>query len=343
MLDLWYTSRPKKFERRLKKAGNARVSRLRGVKERSPYPRSTTIFRGVESSIMAGEDGRERALTIDAMQSHIMSLTPSIVLAQWNDVVELRNMRERADVSKQDAEADAAKADASEQDASGQNAAKQDASKPSTAPIKPLLYSHMFILDRLFFRGNLERWITLEWDDTMVGRTGYTMIWPNVPYARMRICPTKLPDGGYDRDDILETLLHEMLHVVERLPGNAGRTDPLTQVHQMGFSGHGPMWRAMAAKIESLANGLLYRKSRPWDMGIHTGHIGELTAVAKINPSRFGNCSNLNFDLIHGWTEPASGIIDVERRWFNITVQWKRNGYIPCRGHPEDEPCLLEN
>ncbi|KAL8850614.1 MAG: hypothetical protein Q9221_004484 [Calogaya cf. arnoldii] len=195
------------------------------------------------------------------------------------------------------------------------------------------LVYHMLSFDAIFFDSQLQRWISrIEWDENMNPTTdGVTETYWE---AQIRIRPQKLLNGEYDYSAILDTLLHEMLHVMNCLVLAEGSTGLSQTVHMLGFAGHGPKFRAMGAKIQALANGLLFKRevfmqSEPQDLGLRRRnapstkspggwhlnvlayggpHKLELQAIAQSDPSTLGGVEDWDFDEIQGKDTPYDAI-----------------------------------
>ncbi|KAL8673798.1 MAG: hypothetical protein Q9168_001810 [Polycauliona sp. 1 TL-2023] len=305
MLTLW-TQDPEKLERKLRKAAELRESKLFAIVHGLPLP-ATTDSSG-EPPITQGGGDQPRAMTLQDMYHHIMGLSRSKVSANWEDVIRLWN--------------------------------EQEGKWRRARVTEPNLYTHMLFFDMIFFERQLQRRITLEWDNTLVGEHGVCTTQPHTGISKIAIRPRGI-DCWYDRNHILGTLLHEMLHVVEELPQAAGCESTALAMHQMGF-GHGPMWRKMATRIQFLADGLLdltplidqvlaappdlpdlfaIQLTTKWDLGILTAHEGEVRTFGRQNPSTLPGWEDWDFDQIHGWNEPNC-LTSADAHELDIELQW---------------------
>ncbi|KAL8645199.1 MAG: hypothetical protein Q9226_007406 [Calogaya cf. arnoldii] len=192
------------------------------------------------------------------------------------------------------------------------------------------LVYHMLSFDAIFFDSQLQRWISrIEWDENMNPiRDGVTETYWE---AQIRIRPQKLLNGEYDYSAILDTLLHEMLHVMNCLVLAEGSTGLSEKVHMLGLTGHGPKFRAMGAKIQALANDLLFKREvfmqkEPQNLSLRrcnapstkspggwhlnvlaygVPHKLELQAIAQMNPPTLEGVEDWDFDKIQGKDTPS--------------------------------------
>ncbi|KAI4258569.1 MAG: hypothetical protein L6R42_005022 [Xanthoria sp. 1 TBL-2021] len=317
MLDALDENDPQMFERLNKEILDRRDSELRTI--RGEGPETMSVLDSSERATTGDEDDDKalanmnikrsfpELMTFQEMHVHIMGLTSAKILAKWQHAVDLWNKREEV-------------------------AFRLWSKKPLLDRNKINLWYHMFVFDVLFFNGQLHRWIRIEWDEKINGE-GECAAKQNRK-ARIKIFPQKLPNGEYDYSAIIDTLFHEMLHAMDSLVMPEGSTDPSERVHILGFTGHGPAFRAMGARIQDLANELLFKRevfgqtlspnlnliwrsvSRtkspgPWALDVLAygpSHKAELQAIAEMDPSTLKGVEDWDFDEIQGKDFPSDAI-----------------------------------
>lgn len=170
------------------------------------------------------------------MYTHILLLAAEKILAKWQDAVDYWSGRE-------------------------ETAFWSRVAVPSSDKGQIDLMYHVHFFDLIFFDGQLARWITVEWDDIIKG-IGVCQTGGYVKGAHIGIKPVRLPNGQLDYNEILNILLHEMVHALRCLGMSADFESLYDQAHRLGFSGHGPMFREMGSIIQLLANKLLFHKKQ---------------------------------------------------------------------------------
>ena len=163
------------------------------------------------------------------------------------------------------------------------------------------------IFDDYFFCGSLHGRIDIVWTDILptAEQKGYTSdaagslhratIFIKRPHAEFRTWTKRLVN------EVLQTLLHEMIHAVFNVYECRCCTCMMRENHArntgVSGSGHGPVWRDLGQAVQQEANKMFLRDGEGWDLDVERwggSHVRELRAILELRmEGRIGKIDGL--------------------------------------------------